>query len=331
MNGLSRQPIEVIADWRNFPARLQGGSVSIGNFDGVHRGHQVILQQLAAHLPETGSPATGSAATSWQRPAAPTSGPRIVFTFDPHPLAILRPEFTPIPLTEMSHRANLLAGQGVDVMVVCPTTAEFLNLDYVAFFEQIIRKTLRPTRLVEGPNFYFGKDRGGNVTRLQDLCASHQIQLTVVQPQAIDGQMISSSLIRQQLQAGQIELANTNLGYCFSLCGQVVPGDQRGRQLGFPTANLRHVSTLIPKDGVYAAVTRMDGQVYRVALNIGAPLTFGKSDQRIEAHIIGLQQDLYQQWLRIEIVRRLRDTQRFDSAAQLQAQIEDDILQVAQT
>jgi len=306
LNWLHQKPIEIVRDWRHFPARLRQGSLSIGNFDGVHKGHQVIVRKLVAAAKSNGHPS-------------------IVFTFDPHPLSILRPESAPVPLTTLSQRANLLAKFGVDVMVVCPADRSLLGLDYVQFFRQVILEQLSPHLMVEGPNFYFGKQRGGNIQSLSQLCERHNIGLDIVQPQEIDGQMISSSEIRRFLKSGDIENANHAFGHHFGLAGEVIAGDQRGRTLGFPTANIGNIGTLVPKDGVYAGWTQIAGHKYATAINIGAPLTFGQNDSRVEAHIIGLDQTLYGDQVLINLQQRLRDTQRFQTQELLQEQIRNDI------
>lgn len=306
LNWLHQKPIEVVQDWRQFPARLRQGSLSIGNFDGVHKGHQVIIRKLVATAKASGRPS-------------------IVFTFDPHPLSILRPDSAPVPLTTLTQRANLLAKFGVDVMVVCPTDRALLELDYRQFFQQVILEQMSPRLIVEGPNFYFGKERGGNIERLQQLCQNQEIALDIVRPQQIDGQMISSSEIRRFLKAGDIQNANDAFGHYFGLAGDVIAGDQRGRTLGFPTANIGNIATLVPKDGVYAGWTQIAGHKYAAAINIGAPLTFGQNDNRVEAHIIGLDRWLYGDHVLINLHQRLRESKKFPSQELLQKQILEDV------
>jgi len=298
--------LEVVEDWREFPARLRGGSLTIGNYDGVHRGHQALLDCLC-------------------RGAKSLRGPSIVFTFDPHPLKVLAPQRAPLPLTTIKQRAARLARSGVDVMVVCRVDAALLNLDYQRFFRQIIVGHLAPKQLVEGPNFFFGKNRMGNVERLQELCRQEQVKLQIVAPQTHAGDMISSSQIRGWLREGNVQQANEALGYAYRLQGLVVTGDGRGRQLGFPTANLAEIRTLLPRDGVYAAWTRIQGRVYATAVHVGPPLTFADDAVRVEAHVVGLAADLYGSRLTFHLEKRLRDTRRFDSPQQLRGQIEEDV------
>jgi riboflavin kinase / FMN adenylyltransferase len=306
--------IEVVTDWRDLPVRLRGGCVSIGNFDGVHLGHQQLLNQATAHATRLGRPS-------------------LVFTFHPHPLAILRPEQAPVPLTDLRRRAQRLAACGVDVMVVCPVNQEFLDWDYHEFFTRVVKDALAPRAMVEGPNFFFGKDRQGDAARLQELCRQSGIELQIVTAQEIEGRMISSSRIRDWLLAGDIELAEAALGCPYRICGRVVAGDGRGRQLGFPTANLAGIKTILPKDGVYSGSTEIDGRCFAVAIHIGPAVTFEqlggeRSPSRVEVHVIGLAEDLYGRELDVAMGRRIRDVQRFESPERLRNQIQVDLSSV---
>ncbi len=309
LNRHDESPVEVIHDWRDFPARLRGGCVSIGNFDGVHTGHQILLRQVADGARQLGRPS-------------------IVFTFSPHPLAILQPQNAPLPLTTLEERARRMSQCGIDVMVIGRVERALLDWDYRHFFEQVIVKSLAAQRVIEGPNFFFGKDRLGDVSRLQELCMNHRIDSKIVIPEEIDGRMISSSRVRHWLLTGDIALANLALGSPFRVTGTVVPGDQRGRELGFPTANLADVQTMLPKEGVYMAWTKIGRRQYPAALNIGVPLTFQSPRSRIEAHILGLSANLYGQTLSFDLCERLRDVRRFASIDELKRQIEIDVATV---
>jgi riboflavin kinase/FMN adenylyltransferase len=298
--------IEVIDCWQDFPARLRGGCVTVGNFDGVHRGHQVLLRHAARWAEAAGRPS-------------------VVLTFDPHPLAILQPEHAPPALTTLPDRARRLADCGIDVMVVCRVDQTLLDWDYRQFFQRVLVQTLAANKVVEGPNFFFGKDRQGDVQKLQELCLQHRIESQIVVPEEIGGRMISSSRIRHWLRAGDIEQANSALGAPYRVSGQIVPGDGRGRTLGFPTANLDGIETILPKEGVYMATTRFEGRLYDVALHIGAPLTFGNLPSRAEAHLLDFHQDVYGRWFSFDVQRRLRDIQRYESVEALRCQIEADL------
>ncbi|MDP1561527.1 MAG: riboflavin kinase, partial [Pirellulaceae bacterium] len=215
-----------------------------------------------------------------------------------------------------------------DVMVVCHLDQALLDWDYRYFFGQVIVKSLAAKRVVEGPNFFFGKDRLGDVARLQELCLSHRIESQIVIPEEIDGRMISSSRVRHWLRSGDLAQANRALGCPFRVTGAVVPGEQRGRVLGFPTANLADVQTMLPKEGVYAAWTKVGRCPYPAAVNIGVPLTYKSPLSRVEAHILGLSANLYGHTLSLDLCERLRDVRRFDSSDELKQQIEADVATV---
>ena len=184
--------MKLIRKITDFPTSQRGGAVTIGNFDGVHRGHGVIIEQL-------------------KRFAAELNGPAIVFTFDPHPVRILRPDQTPPPLTWTNRKADLLAEQGVDVVVAYPTDQALLELTHEEFFEQIIVEQLGAKAMVEGPNFFFGKDRQGNVEKLAGFCEKNSIKLKIVQPMLESESYISSSRIRDLIRDGDVDTARTML------------------------------------------------------------------------------------------------------------------------
>jgi riboflavin kinase/FMN adenylyltransferase len=285
---------------------VRGGLVSIGNFDGVHRGHQAMIARLVA------------LARAANRPA-------VAVTFDPHPLSLLRPDALPPGLTTLPDRASLLRECGVDAVVVLPTSWDLLRLSATEFFEQIVRQQLHAAGLVEGPNFCFGKDRGGNVTLLRQLCQQAGMTFDVIEPVTIDGQWVSSSVIRSLLVAGDVNDAVALLGRPYRLTGQVVTGSRRGATLGFPTANLADVPTVVPGPGVYAGRTILDNRSFAAAIHIGPNPTFGEAGGKVEVHVIDYAGDLYGQPLSVEFHRRLRDVRRFESVDELRRQLTDDI------
>jgi riboflavin kinase / FMN adenylyltransferase len=298
-NGLIRLTPDTVVPVRD-------GYVAIGNFDGVHRGHQVMIGRLIARARDAGRPA-------------------IAVTFDPHPLSLLRPEALPPGLTTLADRADLLRSCGVDCVVVLPTSWELLRLTAAEFFDQVVYQRLHAVGLVEGPNFCFGKDRGGNVTLLRQLCAHAGLSLDVVEPVTIDGQWVSSSVIRSLLQAGDVDDAVNLLGRPYRLTGRVVTGSRRGATLGFPTANLADLQTVIPGSGVYAGRTEIDGRTHQAAIHIGPNPTFGEAALKVEVHVLDFAGDLYDRTLSVDFTRRLRDVRRFDSVDELRRQLTEDI------
>ncbi len=290
----------------------RGGAISIGNFDGVHQGHAMLIRRLRVM-------------------ADRVSGPAVVITFDPPPAAILRPDRLPPRLTTIARRTELLKRLGVDQVLICQTSAELLNQTPEAFFRDLIVTKLAARGMVEGPNFHFGKGRAGTTAMLRQLCDQHQIALEIVDPQVDEAGVISSTRVRDRLLTGEIELANQMLTAPFQFSGKVTAGEARGRQLGFPTANLEHIQTLVPRDGVYGARARLaDGSQRLAAVHIGGNVTFGELARKVEVHLLDYEGDLYQQTLVVELMIRVRDTKRFDSRDELVAQMHHDIAVVRQ-
>ena len=287
-------------------AASRGGFVSIGNFDGVHNGHKRIVQKLV------------DAATA-------AAVPSVVMTFDPHPIELLRPDAAPPLLSSIEDRANSLAKLGVDVLLAFPTTPAMLALEADEFFARVVVGGLAARGMVEGPGFFFGKDRKGDVDVLASLCREADIELDVVEPTTWDGELVSSSRIRASLSVGDVELAANLLGRPYSVRGLVVTGEGRGRQLGVPTANLASISTLIPGDGVYVGSVVIDGRPQPAAIHVGANPTFDETEQKVEVHLLAFDGDLYGQSLVVEFLSRVRETRAFESVDQLREQLSADI------
>ena len=283
-----------------------GGFVSIGNFDGVHLGHQRILSELVQQ-------------------ARSAKSPSVVLTFDPHPIQLLRPEVAPPRLTTLDQKAALIMACGVEHVIAYPTDHDLLQLDPESFFDKIVRGRLAVNGLVEGPNFFFGKNRAGTIETLQDFCNQHKISLEIVKAEQSDRGMISSSAIRRALGEGDVGSATEQLGRPYSISGRVIAGAKRGRTIGFPTANLSDIETVLPADGVYACRCEVDGNQWPVAVSIGGNPTFSDAEHKVEAHIIGYEGDLYDQALQVEFLTRIRGMQRFESREELIAQLGEDI------
>jgi riboflavin kinase/FMN adenylyltransferase len=298
------------SDWRTTaPGACRDGAVSIGNFDGVHRGHAALVAELAVQ-------------------ARAVSGPAVALTFEPHPLALLRPG-QPLPvLTSAAERSRLLHALGADHVLVLNIDRDLLSLSAAAFFERVLRAQLGARAVVEGPNFGFGHRREGDIDTLRRLCAAAGLTLAVVPPVLHDGQELSSSRVRAALLAGGVEAAAEMLGRPYRLQGTVIEGRRRGRTLGFPTANLGHLESLAPGDGVYAArAAAADGGTWPAAVNVGPNPTFAEDGRKIEAHLIGFNGDLYGQPLALDFLRRLRDTRPFSGPAELVEQLRRDVEQ----
>ncbi len=288
------------------PAEMLRGAVAVGNFDGVHRGHAKLVERLLARAREV-------------------NGPAVVLTFDPHPVRILRPELAPPPLTWTERKAELLAELGVTAVWSYPTDEALLQLTAEEFFQKIVCDALQAKGMVEGPNFQFGRKRQGNVELLKKLCNDKGLLLEVVQPIADGIELVSSSRVRDCIRQGDVATARQLLTRPYRLRGLVTHGAQRGSKIGFPTANLAGIDTLVPPIGVYAGRAFTPQGIWPAAINIGPNPTFGEQAFKFEAHLPGFSGSLYGQPLEVEFLTRVRDTRPFDSVAALTQQLAADV------
>ena len=303
--------METVNGIERLPEHLRGGAASLGKFDGMHLGHSQILAQLKEHAERRGVPS-------------------VVLTFDPPPTVLLRSP--PVqPLCTLERKIELLRDFNPDALVIIPTTPDFLRQSAETFFFETVVEKLRATVVVEGENFSFGHERSGNATAM--LCFGKQvgIDIDLVESVRIDEKIISSSEIRRRLLAGDIRGANAMLTKPYRLSGDVIHGEHRGRTLGFPTANLGDVQTLIPKPGIYATSVQGEDGEYLAATHIGANPTFGETAMKIESFLLDFDGNLYGKTLHIDFLDHLRDVVRFESTDQLRRQMEHDIQQVRMT
>ena len=282
------------------------GCVAIGNFDGVHLGHAVMLAALRELAAEQGVQA-------------------VAVTFDPHPIAVLRPEFMPPILTTVQDRIELLRAAGADSVIVLPVTKSLLEMTAEQFFHAVILETFHAKGVVEGPNFRFGRDRKGDTAMLQGFCERASVPCRIVGPVEVNGQLISSSRIRELLCSRSLRRAVELLGHPYRMTGVVRRGAGRGAGLGFPTANLAEIATLLPAHGVYAGKSLLDGKSYPVAVSIGPNPTFGEHREKVECHIDGFSGDLYDRVLQVDLLSEIRPLQSFDSIERLVQQIREDV------
>lgn len=298
--------MDVVTAWTAVPNRGNGNYVAIGNWDGVHLGHQALIGALVAQARAAG-------------------GQAVVMGFDPHPLAVLRPGGEPPLLTSQAERAALLADLGVDVHLVLPFDRTFADLTPEAFFEQVLYKGLHPRAIMVGFNFTFGRQGAGTPATLRELGASAGIPVQVFGAVEEGGETVSSSLVRQYLAEGAVERVRVLLGRPFALTGRVVAGDRIGRTLGFPTANLETVpGRQLPGDGVYAVLVRLGDRWHPAMANLGQRPTFAGIQRRLEVHLFDFAGDLYGQELTVAFVARLRGEQRFSGPEALVRQLQSD-------
>jgi riboflavin kinase / FMN adenylyltransferase len=290
----------------DLPETLRGAAVAIGNFDGVHLGHARLVERLRAMAQRVG-------------------GPAVVFTFDPPPTRILRPEAAPEPLIWVQRKVDILAELGVDATVVYPTDRQLLELEARDFFDRIVRGRLAARAMAEGPNFFFGRKRSGNVEVLRRFCEEAKMPFEVAEPVEIDGQIVSSSRIRESVLAGQMDEARAMLGRPYRIRGTVVRGAGRGRQLGYPTANVGEIDTLLPGEGIYAARARVDDVWYAAAVSLGPNPTFDEGRLKVEVYLIGFEAMIYQRPIEVDFLTRLREIKRFASVEALVAQMALDV------
>jgi riboflavin kinase/FMN adenylyltransferase len=300
------------------PSDLGRTVVTLGNFDGVHRGHRAVLGQLVEQ-------ATQRAASS------------VAVTFHPHPVAVLFPDRAPTQLTSLDQRLALIAATGVDATLVIEFTTAFAHLSPQEFVEQVFVDALHACAVIVGEDTRFGWRNSGNVDTLRELGAIDDFEVIVLADLG-DGRRWSSTTARAQLAEGDVEGAATVLGRPPRVCGTVVHGDHRGRELGFPTANLGpEVEGLVPADGVYAGwLTRLDlaadgetvDRVLPAAVSIGTNPTFDGHERRVEGYVLDRTDlDLYGERVCYELVRRLRPTVRYEGIEPLVRQMNEDVAQ----
>ncbi len=285
--------------------------LAVGNFDGVHLGHQAILRQVVERARKVG-------------------GTALAMTFDPHPVKVLFPDRPLSLLTSLQQKARLMETLGIDQLLCLPFTLEFSEQKPTEFIENILHQTIHVRDVYVGRNFAFGHGREGTAEDLKVIGQSLGMKVSIIEPVLVNGMMVSSSRIRKLLMEGQVAAAGELLGRAYELEGTVVGGDRRGRLLGFPTANLRPPQELIPKEGVYAVQVIIGADQAPVnplaaIAYIGSRPTFGQGDQAIEVHLFKYEGELYQQWIRVSFFDRIRDEMVFSGPEELSRQIKKDV------
>ena len=299
--------MRVVRHLRCEPRPLPRVVLTLGNFDGVHLGHQAIIGRATEEARKLG-------------------GQAVVLTFEPHPIAVLAPDRAPPLLQPLRDRLALFREHGVSVTVLERFTRAFAALTPEEFVQDFLLRHLDLAHVVVGHNVSFGKGRAGTVETLADLGRRHGFAVDVVGPVAVDGVQVSSTTLRGVLREGDMRRAHRMLGRPFGMRGRVVTGEQRGRTLGFPTANL-HIRPhlVLPPDGVYAVAVPLDGRRIPAVLNIGIRPTFGERRRTIEVHLLDWSGDLYGRWLVVELIERLRGEQAFAGVDALRAAIAADV------
>src|SRR6266480_2324688 len=284
--------------------------LAIGVFDGVHRGHQAVISTSARHAhAENGTP--------------------LVVTFDPHPMKVLRPREAPHLLTATQHKIALIRGLGVRHLLVIKFDKEFAATEPEDFVQQLVERSKALHEICVGHQWSFGKNRRGNLDLLEKLGAQFNFNVVGIPPETINGTVVSSTAIRQAIETGDLAKAATMLGREYTILGTVVTGDNLGKKIGFPTANLSAHSEQFPPNGVYFAEATLKGTLYPGVVNLGyrPTVSSGESERVLEIHLLDFDRDIYGEDLEVRFVRYLRPEKKFENVDALVRQIQLDVKQ----
>lgn len=288
------------------PPRWSHPVLALGNFDGVHRGHRKILERV-------------------KRVASERSATAVVMTFDPHPPRVVRPDKAPPLLMTKAQKLEALAAAGVQGTAIVRFTHELSQWDPETFVRLVLVDWLHVSEVWVGANFLFGRDRAGTFSLLRTLGAGYGFNAEKIDPVRYKDFVVSSTRVRRLVNEARVDEAGALLGHQYFIDGTVVHGAERGRTIGFPTANIETANELLPPFGVYATTASLDGIVYPSVTNIGVRPTVDDSGRvSIETHVFNLDRDLYGAPIRVGFVQRLRDERAFESLAALKVQIEAD-------
>jgi riboflavin kinase/FMN adenylyltransferase len=296
------------ADGSGLPPYVKDTVITVGTFDGVHRGHRDVVERLVAR-------------------SRALKIPSVLVTFEPHPLEIVNPSAAPLLLTTHYEKLEVLAETGIDYLAVLPFTPRLAAFSAEDFVELVLRRCFRMRDLLIGYDHGFGRQRAGNVSVLRTLGERDGFRVEVVEPvSTAEGQSVSSTSIRRAIAGGDLARAAESLGRDYSVSGRVIEGAQRGRTIGFPTLNLGGppARKLLPPEGVYAVRVQTPRGPVGGMMNLGPRPTFGDSSTSLEAHLFDTNGTFYGAYVRIDFVARLRETRRFPSAEQLVAQLRED-------
>lgn len=299
---------DVLLDESGLPPHVQGTVITVGTFDGVHRGHRDVIDKLVARARARGLPS-------------------VVVTFEPHPMEVVNPSAAPLLLTTWEEKLEVLAASGINYLAVLPFTSALAAFPAAEFVERVLRRRFRFEELLIGHDHGFGRQRAGNVDVLRELGEKDGFTVEVVDAVATaDGHSISSTWIRRAVAGGDLERACAALGRPYSVSGRVVEGSQRGRALGFPTLNLGAAPPrkLLPPEGVYAVRVQTPRGPAGGMMNLGPRPTFGDSTTTLEAHLFDTTGDFYGAHVRVDLIARIRATRSFASPELLMKQLKHD-------
>ncbi|MBM4348646.1 MAG: bifunctional riboflavin kinase/FAD synthetase [Deltaproteobacteria bacterium] len=298
--------MEIIKGIENLKEPFRNPVVTLGNFDGVHLGHQRIFKKVKEEARKIG-------------------GESVVITFEPHPLKILSPDQCPPLLTPFKKKMMFIEETGVDKVLCIQFTMAFAWLSPPEFVKSILAGKVGAKKILVGYNYRFGKEKSGDVDSLKENCARFGIEVEVVEALIVDDAIVSSSKIRDLIGNGEVEKASKLMGRDYPVIGRVIEGAKRGHTLGIPTANLEMTEELYPKPGVYAVRVNLHGQGFNGLANIGFNPTFNANAVSLEVHILNFDREIYGEDLQVCFTKRIRDEIRFTSIEMLIEQIRKDI------
>lgn len=299
--------MKVVRYVQNRPRSIAAPVLTAGNFDGVHLGHQALLRGVITE-------------------AKRLRGASVVLTFEPHPLQVLAPGRAPRRILSLRDKLELLRSAGVDWVVIQKFTTSFARIEAVDFVQQYLWGTLRPRVMWVGSDFKFGKGRRGTVEDLTRWGKLLGFDVKVVNAVQHGRTRVSSSRVRQVVEAGEVHLVTRYLGRYHFVAGNVVRGHRRGRLLGFPTANIASRTEVVPRNGIYATFVEVEGKYWPSVTSIGTNPTFGAGQRTIETYILGFRREIYGRRVRVVFIRRLRSEKKFASIELLVAQMRKDVL-----
>ncbi|MDZ7697813.1 MAG: bifunctional riboflavin kinase/FAD synthetase [Deltaproteobacteria bacterium] len=298
----------ILTDLNQLETPLKNPVLTIGNFDGVHRGHLTLFALV-------------------KKRAQAIGGESMLMTFDPHPIKVMKPGNGPPLITLTRQKLQLIEKENIDTILCIPFTPEFAAIEAEAFVQELLVGKIGIKEIVVGYDYSFGRNREGNMGLLREMGATYGFKVHKVEPVHIDGTLVSSTRIRELVQAGRLPEARTLLGRHYQICGTVVKGRDRGAKLlGYPTANLELIDELIPKLGVYAVRVHVADEIYDGVTNIGYNPTFGKGPFSVETHILNFDRNLAGEEIRVSFLEKLRDEKTFGSVKDLADEIAKDIL-----
>ncbi len=298
--------MRIIRGVKNLHEHFRNPVLTLGNFDGVHLGHQAIFKKVVERAREI-------------------SGTAVAFTFEPHPLKVLAPERSPLLLNTFHGKMKLLEEAGIEIVICANFTRSFADQNPEDFAREILHEKIGVREVYVGYDYAFGKGREGSIESLKRMGQTYGFGVGVIDAVQVDGVVVSSSVIRDLISSCRVEGAAKLLGRHYTIEGEVVHGAQRGQKLGFPTANLSTANELVPGYGVYAVLAVIDGHPYKGVASIGVRPTFDSGPASVEVYLFGFQGDLYGKQMEVSFIKHLRGEEKFADAESLVRQIRKDV------